>query len=194
MRAALALHACGAWHALMLSRRRMRARNTAPQEQAAAEDRAGAGIRADLAGRRAGDARRLPRQGGGGDLHLHAVHRHLPGADADDVVRAGSARAPISARRSPSFRSPSIPERDTPEVLKEYAQAFGANLAGWSFLTGSPGGDPRRGAPLRRIRGEDRRTAVSITRSSPRSSIRAACCACSISACASIPRNFGATS
>jgi protein SCO1 len=28
------------------------------------------------------------------------------------------------------------PERDTPEVLKEYAQAFGANLAGWSFLTG----------------------------------------------------------
>jgi protein SCO1 len=30
------------------------------------------------------------------------------------------------------------PERDTPEVLKEYAQAFGANLAGWSFLTGDP--------------------------------------------------------
>jgi len=28
------------------------------------------------------------------------------------------------------------PERDTPEVLKQYAQAFGANLAGWSFLTG----------------------------------------------------------
>src|SRR6266849_709537 len=30
------------------------------------------------------------------------------------------------------------PERDTPEVLKEYAQAFGANLAGWAFLTGTP--------------------------------------------------------
>src|ERR1700745_4323953 len=28
------------------------------------------------------------------------------------------------------------PERDTPEVLKEYAQAFGANLSGWFFLTG----------------------------------------------------------
>ena len=28
------------------------------------------------------------------------------------------------------------PERDTPEVLKEYAQAFGADLAGWSFLAG----------------------------------------------------------
>jgi protein SCO1/2 len=30
------------------------------------------------------------------------------------------------------------PERDTPDVLKEYAQAFGANLTGWSFLTGAP--------------------------------------------------------
>jgi protein SCO1 len=30
------------------------------------------------------------------------------------------------------------PERDTPEVLKEYGQAFGANFAGWSFLTGAP--------------------------------------------------------
>jgi protein SCO1 len=30
------------------------------------------------------------------------------------------------------------PERDTPDVLKDYAQAFGANLAGWSFLTGGP--------------------------------------------------------
>src|SRR5215475_5549488 len=30
------------------------------------------------------------------------------------------------------------PERDTPEVLKDYAQAFGANFSGWAFLTGSP--------------------------------------------------------
>jgi protein SCO1 len=30
------------------------------------------------------------------------------------------------------------PERDTPDVLKEYAAAFDANLAGWSFLTGTP--------------------------------------------------------
>ena len=28
------------------------------------------------------------------------------------------------------------PERDTPEVLKEYAGAFEADLDGWSFLTG----------------------------------------------------------
>jgi protein SCO1/2 len=30
------------------------------------------------------------------------------------------------------------PERDTPAVLKEYAEALGADLAGWSFLTGEP--------------------------------------------------------
>jgi protein SCO1/2 len=30
------------------------------------------------------------------------------------------------------------PERDTPEVLKRYAQVHGVNLAGWAFLTGTP--------------------------------------------------------
>jgi protein SCO1/2 len=30
------------------------------------------------------------------------------------------------------------PERDTPDVLKGYAETFKANLAGWSFLTGEP--------------------------------------------------------
>jgi len=29
------------------------------------------------------------------------------------------------------------PERDTPEVLKRYARAHGANPAGWAFLTGT---------------------------------------------------------
>ena len=29
------------------------------------------------------------------------------------------------------------PERDTPQVLKRYAQAHGANLSGWAFLTGT---------------------------------------------------------
>jgi protein SCO1/2 len=32
------------------------------------------------------------------------------------------------------------PERDTPAVLKQYAQNFGANLAGWAFLTSTPEG------------------------------------------------------
>jgi protein SCO1/2 len=30
------------------------------------------------------------------------------------------------------------PVRDTPKVLKQYAQNFGANLGGWAFLTGDP--------------------------------------------------------
>ena len=30
------------------------------------------------------------------------------------------------------------PGRDTPEVLKNYAEAFTVDLAGWAFLTGSP--------------------------------------------------------
>ncbi len=30
------------------------------------------------------------------------------------------------------------PERDTPEVLKRYAQAHGADSRGWSFLSGTP--------------------------------------------------------
>ncbi|MBY3080607.1 MULTISPECIES: SCO family protein [Rhizobium] len=30
------------------------------------------------------------------------------------------------------------PERDTPEVLKEYARNFDADSKGWSFLTGDP--------------------------------------------------------
>lgn len=32
------------------------------------------------------------------------------------------------------------PERDTREVLKEYARNFGANPTGWAFLTGTPEG------------------------------------------------------
>ena len=31
------------------------------------------------------------------------------------------------------------PEHDKPEVLQRYSQAFGANPAGWKFLTGAPG-------------------------------------------------------
>ena len=30
------------------------------------------------------------------------------------------------------------PERDTPDVLRRYAVAHGANLGGWAFLTGTP--------------------------------------------------------
>jgi protein SCO1 len=30
------------------------------------------------------------------------------------------------------------PERDTPDVLKQYAETFGADRKGWAFLTGDP--------------------------------------------------------
>jgi protein SCO1/2 len=30
------------------------------------------------------------------------------------------------------------PEHDSPDVLRHYAETFGANLAGWKFLTGPP--------------------------------------------------------
>lgn len=39
----------------------------------------------------------------------------------------------------PRFVAVSVePEHDTPEVLKAYANNFGADLRAWSFLTGSP--------------------------------------------------------
>jgi len=55
----------------------------------------------------------------------------------------------LGAAFGPDVRFVSItvdPERDTPEVLKRYAQAHRANSAGWSFLTGTP-------AEIRRIAG-----------------------------------------
>ena len=47
----------------------------------------------------------------------------------------------LGAAFGPDVRFVSItvdPERDTPHVLKRYAQAHRANPAGWSFLTGTP--------------------------------------------------------
>jgi protein SCO1/2 len=53
--------------------------------------------------------------------------------------------AGLQARLGPDF-GPRVffasvtvdPERDTPDVLKRYAEAHGANPAGWAFLTGPP--------------------------------------------------------
>jgi protein SCO1/2 len=62
------------------------------------------------------------------------------------------------------------PERDTPEVLKLYAQAFGANLAGWSFLTGKPD-DIREVTRRYGVYASKTELAMWTTRSSPQSSI-----------------------
>jgi protein SCO1 len=49
----------------------------------------------------------------------------------------------VQAQLGPDFGSEVVfasitvdPERDTPEMLKLYAQAYGADVTGWSFLTG----------------------------------------------------------
>ncbi len=47
------------------------------------------------------------------------------------------------------------PERDTPEVLKQYAESFDADVEGWSFLTGDPATVHEVGREVRGHRGEE---------------------------------------
>ncbi len=77
------------------------------------------------------------------------------------------------------------PEHDTPDVLQRYARTFGADPAGWKFLTGSPAA----------IQDIERRYGVFASKSSDRELDHTnltslvdpvACCACNISVCASI--------
>ncbi len=57
------------------------------------------------------------------------------------------------------FYSISIdPERDTPEVLKSYAQSYGADLPGWLFLTGKTADIRLATKKLGLVRGTDRAT------------------------------------
>ena len=64
-------------------------------------------------------------------------------ADTCPLLTAKMAR--LQARLGPDF-GPRVffvsitvdPGRDTPEVLKRYAEAHGATTAGWAFVTGSP--------------------------------------------------------
>ena len=86
------------------------------------------------------------------------------------------------------------PERDTPEMLKLYAQMYGADLAGWSFLTGPPQRHSRPHAPLWRLRLKEceRRHRPLVSHFDRRSD--AASSASSISEYASTRRSFGAIS
>jgi protein SCO1/2 len=55
--------------------------------------------------------------------------------------KLASLQEPLAGDFGPHVRFVSItvdPEVDTPPVLQSYAKAHGANLAGWSLLTGSP--------------------------------------------------------
>jgi len=63
------------------------------------------------------------------------------------------------AGRDIAFYSISIdPERDTPEVLKAYAEKFGALLPGWLFLTGKPQDIRLATKKLGLVRGTDKAT------------------------------------
>lgn len=57
------------------------------------------------------------------------------------TAKMASLQKPLAADFGPRLRFISItvdPEIDTPAVLRGYAKAHGANLSGWSFLTGAP--------------------------------------------------------
>lgn len=59
------------------------------------------------------------------------------------TARLAALQAPLGAAFGPRLRFVSIsvlPEQDTPAILRGYALAHGANLRGWSFLTGSAEG------------------------------------------------------
>jgi len=56
------------------------------------------------------------------------------------TAKMASVQDRLGAAFGPEVRFVSItvdPERDTPPVLKHYAEAYHANPAGWSFLTGT---------------------------------------------------------
>jgi protein SCO1/2 len=56
----------------------------------------------------------------------------------DKMARVQDALGPDFGAKVAFVSITTDPERDTPEVLKGYAEAFEADLAGWSFLTGRP--------------------------------------------------------
>ncbi|THK35376.1 SCO family protein [Ensifer sp. MPMI2T] len=56
----------------------------------------------------------------------------------DNMARVKDALGPLFGPQI-SFVSITVdPERDTPEMLKQYAQNFAADVKGWVFLTGDP--------------------------------------------------------
>ena len=63
--------------------------------------------------------------------------------------------------------------RQTPDVLKRYAEAYKANPAGWAFLTGTPA-EVRDVAKHYGIYAKKTPVAMSITHFSPRSWIKMA--------------------
>lgn len=72
---------------------------------------------------------------------LDFIYTHCPGPCPILTGRHAQVQRELApeARARTHFVSISVdPERDSPEVLRAYATARGADLAGWSFLTGDP--------------------------------------------------------
>src|SRR5215813_6681839 len=102
---------------------------------ATAHDRAGPGLRTDVARWCTRDAWRVSRQGRGRHLHLHLLPRYLPPAHGQDG--AGAGRSGSYVRHEGRLR---VHHRGSSARYARGAEAvradLGANLAGWSFLTG----------------------------------------------------------
>jgi protein SCO1/2 len=56
----------------------------------------------------------------------------------DTMVRVQDKLGPAFGPRVAFVSITVDPERDTPEVLRQYADSFSADLRGWAFLTGDP--------------------------------------------------------
>ena len=69
------------------------------------------------------------------DLHLRLLFLHLPNSHSEDGESCRIASAATSASRIVFLSITVDPEHDSPEVLSRYAETFGADPAGWKFLT-----------------------------------------------------------
>lgn len=72
---------------------------------------------------------------------LDFVYTHCPGPCPilTGILVSLQRKLPQDLRERTHFVSITLdPERDTPEVLRAYAGARGADLSGWSFVTGKP--------------------------------------------------------
>jgi protein SCO1/2 len=73
---------------------------------------------------------------------LDFVYTHCPGPCPILTGTHVAVQRALPPELAPKVRFVSIsldPGRDTPEALRRYAEAHGADLARWSFLTGEPG-------------------------------------------------------
>ncbi len=90
-------------------------------------------VLADRPERETRDARRPDRQGVDRQLFLHALPRHLSAADGE---HGPAPRRPYGCAGSPPGLCHDRSGADTPAVLSEYADRYGADPARWLLLTG----------------------------------------------------------